>query len=122
VVRPIGLSPEKLYQPEEASIALQSDFESAIQIVEGFAFPEGFMEVVPEREPLRRVYQKNPDDTVFGITITGFPPYKGITIAVYEMQTRRRSEALDKMYTALAEKLKAKFGDRIKTDEEGAAK
>lgn len=119
VVRAIGLSPERSYQPEEADIALQSDFKSAIEVVEGFVFPEGFEEVVPERQPFHRVYQESPGPTAFRITVTGYPPYKGITVAIFEVQTRRPSEALDKIYTALAARLKAEFGDRIVVDEPG---
>lgn len=115
--RAIVLIPEGSYLPEETNVALRSDFDKTTTILADFALSEGFDEVVAQRQRMRKVYQKNTNDRVFQLIIAYLRESDAITVEVLEMQTRKRSDTLDKMYGALRDSLQAEFGDRIRAED-----
>jgi hypothetical protein len=113
VARSIGIVSSKI-SPTEADATLLTDFGTAVEVIETFVALEGFDEIVSERETLRRVYQKNAGRTAFRLTISGYPQHNGITVAMFQMQTRTPSAELEKMYAALYSRLRVVFGERVR--------
>lgn len=114
VVRAIGIGPAESSRAEETDAVFLSDFDAASQVIASFASSEGFDEIASEREPLRRVYQRNLEHAVLRLTLTGYTQQHGTTVALFEMQSRKPSETFDRMYTALCDRLKAEFGEHVK--------
>jgi hypothetical protein len=120
----ISLRPDVQRESADPNRAIQSDFNDVRQVVENWAFQEGFEEYVSERESGRRVYQKSDGGRLFRIYIIYdpggyyiFDDSDGdiIEVSVLEMQARKRSAVLEKIYMELRARLRAAFGDcRIK--------
>ena len=116
--RAIDLVAETSYQPEETNVSLRHDFNAVTEVVSAYALSQGFEELVSERKPLQRVYQKSPGDRAFRLEATAHPQDNVIAVVVVEMmQTRKPSEVFHRMYTELRDKLRAEFGERIVVDE-----
>lgn len=110
----ICLYPNDSYKPVESNITLKNDLENVTQIVESFATQQGFKESITERKFLHRAYQKNDGNKIYRISISFYADDDMIVVAIYEVQVRKRSKELEKMYIALRKKLEAEFGnDRI---------
>ena len=113
----ICLAPNGSYKHAESNMALREDFDTVTRMVESFAVQQDFEEYVWERESLRRVYQNGDGKRLYRIYNMFYRDHDMIVISVLEMQTRKRSQVLEKMYIALRNELRAEFGDRIKCEE-----
>ena len=96
-------------------IVMRNDFDTVTRIVENYANREGFTEVIVERELTRKVYQRNEKNKVYRIRTMISEKSGVISIAILEMQSRKPSKTLHKVYAELKKELQTKFGkDRLK--------
>jgi len=120
----IALKPDVPCESTEPNRVLHNDFNDVRQVVESWAFQEGFEECIFERGPSRRVYQKSDRGRLFRIYIIYDPggyyimhdsDNNIIEVSVLEMQVRKKTAVLEKMYIELRARLQEAFGDsRIK--------